>query len=95
MSLQTSRRQRQRPLDPSTSALAARCPRVDVPLLSNDGRSALAYAALCAGEMAVGLLLDTNVFDLNLADHYGKTAVDWAKMNTCEAVATMLREARG
>ena len=81
--------------DLATVELLVRCPRVDILLLSGDGRSVLAYAALCARKDMMSLLLDTKVFNLDHADGYGKTALDWAKMNTCEAVATMLRDAGG
>ncbi|KAK3321416.1 ankyrin repeat-containing domain protein [Cercophora scortea] len=71
------------------------CPRVDAALPAGDGRTALAYAALCAGKDMVQLLLDTGRFGGagRVRDSYGKTALDWARLNTCPEVAKILREA--
>lgn len=57
---------------------------------SRDGRTALAYASvrgpvLRGGEM-VSLLLSTGKFELQQRYNYGKTALDWGRVNTCVGV---------
>ncbi|KAK3684240.1 ankyrin repeat-containing domain protein [Podospora appendiculata] len=71
------------------------CQRVEAALPAGDGRTALAYAALCAGKEMVQLLLSTGRFGnaQQVRDGYGKTALDWARLNICLEVAKILKEA--
>jgi ankyrin repeat protein len=77
----------------AVAKLILECPRVDVAVVSSDGRTALAYAAPCASVDMVLLLLETGKFDPTHKDSYGKTALDWALMNPHPQVAKALRDA--
>lgn len=79
--------------DTTTVRLLLGCPGLVATAPSQDGRTALAVAAMSAGMEVVSLLLETGDFDLGHRDSYGKTASDWARMNPCVEVAKALQPA--
>ncbi|TPX09857.1 uncharacterized protein E0L32_008879 [Thyridium curvatum] len=66
------------------------CPQLDPAVLSRDGRTALAFAAPCASTGMISILLGTNSIELGHQDEYGKTAHDWARLNSCREVIEAL-----
>lgn len=79
--------------DTATVRLLLGCPGLVATTPSQDGRTALAHAAMFAGMEMVSLLLETGDFELSHRDSYGKTAFDWAQRNPCVEVIEALRTA--
>jgi ankyrin repeat protein len=80
--------------DSAVVRLLLECPRVISETPSGDGRTALAYAAQYADEEMVSLLLNTRKFDVMQRDTYGKTALEWARLNTSSRVWSAIKQWR-
>jgi ankyrin repeat protein len=68
------------------------CPQTVAETPSLDGRTALHYAALSASSAVLSLLLNTEKFNPDHRDSYGKNAHDWAMRNTYANVAGLLHK---